>query len=308
MPKHLYWCSDSAIRGCLLRAAFQKLGHVVEIPSAGPHSGTGRVPRRGSTYPLQEATRLLASHGAKELAEIDRVELCRETGVRGEIDLAARLSGSGRIIVAEVKTRIIPMEIKRSGARWRQVLGLMLRYHLDEPKEAYEAWRRLVEMGVVKPPTCGKPRKGGGYDNPASIAELVRETAGYIAISGTDAQRVIPAAVVLCSIDGLIDEVENYVKRAAEYMSTHNIGDGAYAVLIVGPDRYSEPTTYWIDCRGSACDTISSEWPLNIGHSIAYHDGCPSYLACRDCRYRVVCSAYCLHRSSTPRQVSGKTP
>jgi len=256
----------------------------VVVPSSEPSTETGQLRGRGLRFDHSKAARLLAKYGGSEVLEIDMRYRCGRSST-GDIDFAARLR-TGRLLVAEVKTRLIPKEATGNMER----LVLMLQYHLDEPGDALRAWERLVSLGVVRPPPgCGTMR---GYDNPASIAELVREAAGAVVLELAEPREVLVGAVLLCTVNGLLQRVEGFVANTARYLSRLGIGDGRYAVLVIGPDNFDEPRSYWASCSGPACPELADEWPQKLSREEGY-GGCYNYLGCSNCAYRRRCMRLC---------------
>lgn len=292
----LYWCGDDCVRGCILRKTFNVLGFDVLVPVSGPSPSSGKVPKRSSMYVLGGVTRSLAGRGCTDLADIDERWGVKPLG-RGDIDFVTFSKNSGVAFVAEVKTRLIVWTIKNYNI---EVLRLMLQYHLDAPPNAERAWARLVKRGIVKPPRRGARE----YDNPASIAELTRAVAAFTlntSRSIQDLSSVVPGVVTLCYATPVLNDLLTYVNNTYAYLRSCGVEVEEPVAIVLHPDTVADvPRSITVSCVGKGCGKLGLASKAEIPQPLG---GCAySYLACRDCPYRRICSRICsgeLYRYST---------
>lgn len=280
-----YWCGDSPIRGCILRNIFNSKGFRVQIPLSYPKHNTGRVPRKGSTYPLEYVAKYLSDNGCKEILLIDK-KYC--VSGRGDIDFAA-LIDNDRAIVAEVKTRLIPKFIHR-----KNVLRLMLQYHLDAPLQAQRAWDTLLEMNIVKPKPCQNQKiinRRWDYDNPASISELIRSIIGYFLMYGkrNNVKEIIPVVASMFYAFDSLGYIKSFMERSMQFLrccvKDFHIGD--YAIILVSIDMETEdlsspPSEVQLLCFGDGCKDIGLK---RIEVFANVFSNCPNYRSCASCIY-----------------------
>ena len=279
----LFWCGDDCFRGCVLRNMFGTAYRVL-IPSVPPNTSSGKLPKHGSIFPLIDATNLALSHGCSELELIDKTWNVSRNA-RGDIDLAIELSNDVAL-VAEVKTRLISQAMKRHGL---EIAKLFLQYHLDEPSKANEAWSKLVQQGIINPYS----RNGRRYDNPASIAELVRSVLGFMAMHSSRYRKLVVGAVTLCNVNPLRESVLEFLRRTRTFLERCGVSIAGHCLLIVTPDSFSGiPKSLKLSCYGDGCKlldaVIDREYPMNKLLS-----GCPEYRGCNECAYTGICSLYC---------------
>ena len=256
-----YWCGDTCMRGVVLPRLFRANGFEVLAPPLRGCS-PGRL-----QFPHWRVADFLAERGCGELAEVNRRYGVKERA-RGDVDFAA---GRGSVVlVGEVKTRLI---VKYAGHAY---LRDMLVYHLSEPGEALGAWERLERLGVVN----------SEYDNPASIAELVRSAAGFY-LSRRDVfrgvERVVVAAITVCYARPLLDVMLGSVEAASRYLSRCIGLEFEPAVLMLKPD----PSVFEgrglervdAECFGGGCSALGGL--KGVANPLA---GCEDY--CSPCIHR----------------------
>ncbi len=254
----------------LLRRALGEAGYEVLVPRGPPSRRTLRAPKAGAVYPVSEARAAYEAGGCRELGEIDSILGVGERALV-EVDVLARGPG-GLAVVGEVKTRLAPRILSRHPPR---VLEAFLAYHLDEPQAALEAWEWLESRGAVS----------SLYDNPASVAELVREAgAAYRALSP---RRMVLAAFLLCTAAPLAGQVSGMVERAASYASRCLGVPVEPALVVLRPDAFiGTPGSVTLECRGPGCGALP-QGPQPAGEDVGLYAGCG------ECPYRRICTAYC---------------
>ena len=280
-----FWCGDSGFRGCILRRLFEAKGYQVIVPGSGPRRETGMLPKRGSQFSLADATRVFSENGLRELVAIDRKWNVSPRG-RGDIDFAA--VKEELVFIAEAKTRLIPRSLKLHGPRDTR---LMLQYHLDEPIGAEEAWEKLVEKGVVRPP--GTRSRRGGYDNPASIAELARTVAGFHTKYRHvyRYREIVVGIATMCYAAPFLDDIKKFLENTAIYLRRARLPvKPETALIVVYPDTLQGvPGKARAKCIGGACRDLG----IVGDESIDPFTGCPEYRGCNKCQYREICVKYC---------------
>jgi len=283
----MYWCGDDCFRGCILRGIFSRRYHVL-IPSQPPNKGTGRLAKKGATYPLAKISKIASARGCRELEVIDREWGVSPRGL-GDIDFAAQLTGS-RVFIAEVKTRIIPRTLSTRKSNGAEILRLMLQYHLDEPSRAVEAWKKLIEKKVVN----YRPRsRSRGYDNPASVAELVRACIGFTYKYGESYDSIVIGAITYCAANPLISDMLEYVRNSSQYLANCGLSIEGYCILVVSIESFSaDHPSLTLVCYGNACHYLAPL--LGTKYSLDELLGLYTcYRGCSTCPYRRVCESNC---------------
>jgi len=279
----LFWCGDDCFRGCILRNVFNKEFKVL-IPVSTPSQRTKKLPKRGSTFLLHKASKLAHTYGCNELEEIDK-EWCVSKG-QGDIDFAVEISRD-IAFVAEVKTRLIPMIVRRYGL---EIAKLMLQYHLDEPKRANDAWKKLVKHGIIKPPSCLEHKRAGGYDKPSSIAELTRSVLGFLTTYRYS--KVIVGAISMCFINPLLSDVLEFVDNTRNYLKRCGVSVLGSCVIVIYPSDFNDiPKEVTLQCYGDGCEHLRLRKTTYSMNDLLLM--CPEYHGCNECVYRNICMKYC---------------
>ncbi len=272
------------MRGVILPRLFEANGFRVYTEPGG-----GCKPRRYAKSHARVAE-VLAKRGCGEIASINE-EYCVS---RGTIDVDFAAYRGGALLVAEVKTRLVIREHGRS------YLLDMLRYHLSEPSDALEAWRRLEALGKVKPRRCGEPARGE-YDSPGSIAELIRSAIALYLLDPSlfQGRSVALTAVTMCYARPYANAMLGFVERAAAYLARCTGWHVEPAVILLEPDpsvfadgRLGEVR---VECRGSGCNLLGNIKPLRQPLR-----GCEEECnTCISCKYNARCRGLCgAHRSN----------
>ena len=271
-----HWCGDDYFRGCILREALEGLGLRVLIPARRPNPATGKLPRKDSTFSHSDIVSLLESMGDADIRRVYN-SMNSEPRGRGDIDLLA-LHG-GTILVAEVKTRLIPYAYKRFGPKPTE---LMIRYHISPPSDALRDWITLEKLRVLD-------RRN---DNPNSIAELARAAAAaHAMISSRSSRGLVVGLVSHCAINMFRRTVISSLERTASYLERLGLPIRGYALItLVHRNIRGVPREVTVECVGGGCSIAGI--PGEAGVRLSLSD-CPPAGDCASCAYRRVCPILC---------------
>lgn len=278
--KKPFWDGDNAVRGCILKSIFSD--YRVIVPSGTPNPNTGRLPKRGNTYPLGQVAEFLVKSGCQEINQIDNRKNVSHKA-RGDIDLAVQLDEK-IFLVGEVKTRLLVRTIKNYGL---DTLKLMLKYHLDSPNFAEKAWDELVTKGIIS-----EDPKKINYDNPASISEIIREIVGF-SIYHQNISSIIPTVVTMFYARDIINVILESLSHVKEYLSNClkkiKVLDPTLLVIIpkFSKELYGTPDKIEVNCYGNfnICKKFDKEEFKVFGNCIRYR-------GCEECPYRGICRKY----------------
>jgi len=287
ISKKRYWCSDDFFRGCILRNLFGTTFKVL-LPLLPPNAKTGKLPKRGTMYPLSKIFSLALSLRCTDIEGMFAEHRFLRKSL-GDIDFAVEIS-KDVVLVAEVKTRLIPYTLSKYRRNGLDVLKLMLKYHLDEPREATSAWKELIQKGIVKLSS----NRTKGYDNPASIAELVKSVLGFTYRYGSRYKSIIISAIMLCAVKPILHDVIMFVENTYRYLRDNcGIDAVGYCLLIVSPEEINEDLAkVSLACYGNACYYLDPVLSRTYEMSYLLAD-CPHCLSCSACKYRTICAEYC---------------
>ncbi len=269
----LYVCSDKTLRNCIMPEYLENHGYI----SIKELIGLKENPRIS-------IKRIVNCYSQLSILDPFRLECNSNSRSSVDLDIAALSKDSKTLVIGELKSRIIPMIFHRYKTRSEalNVAKLMLQYHLDEPRNAMNAFERLRILGLANK----------YLDKVSSVCELLREILAVkchpkLKHLYTKCDKIIIFAAILGRISELIGFVSECIDRLLSFINDLDSDlsskiDG-YVILALRPRSFTSKEVI-INVEVNNTEAHFNSKIIRINNENIQN--------CSECTYRDICASF----------------